>query len=204
MTRLSSTPTVFFQLLLTSQTPALLGEVARPLTLTPTSPLAIGAPSISFHWRGRHQQVTSLSATLPSPAMSKVDFEYYPHSADVIWDFMPDCSVLVTGQVCWSWRYRASKRLYHHLGATPTYQGWFLTTPSQLSKDVCHWYSLPYDDSEIQYFLVRPQVTNSCPRLDVALAARATETKIWCGMSTISYIQDSHSSFSRSIPASGL
>ena len=113
--------------------------------------------------------------------MSKIDLECFPHVVDLIWEFLPDHSLHIAGQVCRSWRYRAQKRLYHHLSAAPTYQGWVLAPRAKLSKNDALKYFLPHEDSEIQKLPSQPRISSNYQRLDAALAARTTEAMdlIW-------------------------
>lgn len=93
--------------------------------------------------------------------MSRVDFEYYPHIIDLIWEHISDpITVHAAGQVCSSWRKRALKVIYRHLSAEQSRTGWNL------------WMKTDNERIPVKYQI---PATFSGPKLDSSVAARHTE-----------------------------
>ncbi|EJT49665.1 hypothetical protein A1Q1_01163 [Trichosporon asahii var. asahii CBS 2479] len=105
--------------------------------------------------------------------MSKVDFEFYPHIVDLIWEHITD--PYTAGQVCTSWRKRALKLIYHHLSADMHNGRWRL------------WMKTDDEDIHCKYLLAG---ADTAPTLDSDAAARHTEIldvlwpRTWSGGST--------------------
>lgn len=105
--------------------------------------------------------------------MSKVDFEYYPHVVNLIWEHIPDSSVYLAGQVSSSWRERALKRAYQHLTIEECDRGWrfWMYTPD--AADICAKYFLPFPPSDLSPAFWA--VMEKHPTFSVDVAARYTQ-----------------------------
>lgn len=105
--------------------------------------------------------------------MSKVDFEYYPHLVDLIWEHIPASEVYLAGQVSSSWRERALKRVYRHLTIEMCDRGWRFWMWTADSADIYAKYFLPCRPSDRSGgWKVLPE---RHPTFSVDVAARYTE-----------------------------
>lgn len=106
--------------------------------------------------------------------MSKVDFEYYPHIVDLIWEHIPASEVYLAGQVSSSWRERALKRVYRHLTIEMCDRGWrfWMWTPD--AEDIYAKYFVPCQQSD-RFPNLWQVVPERHPAFSFDLAARYTE-----------------------------
>lgn len=124
--------------------------------------------------------------------MSKVDFEYYPHVVDLIWEHISDpCTVYTAGQVCSSWRTRALKVIYRRLSAELDLSNgrWYLWMWADSGKAHVRYLldseaeppSHPPDASsdspplQVDMPTLTPTLSSNIPVLDLDLANRYTK-----------------------------
>ncbi|EJT49664.1 hypothetical protein A1Q2_08432 [Trichosporon asahii var. asahii CBS 8904] len=107
--------------------------------------------------------------------MSKVDFEYYPHLVDIIWEHISEpITVYTAGQVCSSWRQRFLKVIYRYLSAQPDDAG------------SSFWTKADRGAYFLKYYLPNAKAENNqrdfefafkvAPALDTASATRLTHS----------------------------
>lgn len=131
---------------------------------------------------------TTSAATTHSSAMSKVDFEYYPHIVDLIWEHISDpCTVYTAGHVCSTWRKRAIKVIYRRMSMSAELDnGWWYLWMWAEGGEVHIKYLLepefqtPPDTPEASpasppLGVDVPVLNSDMPMLDIDLAKRYTE-----------------------------
>lgn len=109
--------------------------------------------------------------------MSKVDFEYYPHLVDLIFEHIPASFVHTAGQVCHSWRKRANRIAYRHLATEEWEGGWRMWTKTARPEDIPARYHVPCDKSErIDNVSASDPSPAAHAPIDLDEVARSTET----------------------------